>query len=858
MFRKSVLASAFSLILLPNAAGALGLGGIRTQSALNEPFSGQIDLLDVMPDEMDTIRVLLASQEEFRKVGATRPHFLTRLKFQPQVSSNGQALIRVTSSEPVREPFLDFLIEVNWPKGRLVKEFTVLLDPPATSNRRPPKVQQPAIQSSPRRARRGGPPPRVEPAKPPASVDRSAFPLRHGPVEPGAGLWRIARGMAPAAGATVAQTAMALYRNNQGAFFRGDINKLKVDRILEISTAEELFALDTRAADREFKSALRGESVTATPLTDITAALQPDDRLEIAGRAQPTPIVRVPAEAPPQSIPSQPPPAQAATDEGMPDPGATGPDLGVIEEDLLLVREAGESTRQETQELRGRILELEGQLADIQRLLKLSNERFAALQQAGSEPLANPRIKPTDGPPAAAELPREEPRTREGVQPTAVPAPDIASPASMPSPTPEGTTKTADARAQPNPERPFWESIPHSPLALTLTPGLLLLFLGWKILSRRKSPEETFTAEDLTLAAAATEDTRTGGPLADQTPANAPTETSSLFDDTENLDARSAEADAASKADVYIDYGRYREAEALLEKEVERSPDRLDIKYKLAEAYHGTENVQRMETLMEQIRQNGGDRVNPEQWQRLGSMLEGLKSASTEEAYPVPGSEEAPATAGVESARWQEPTFPPPIPPGLVREPQPELKTDAQAQDFAGEPDITSAQQPQSDMQDLFSQDFELDLEDLNIGSGSLASPADEEPAGLSGSASDLELQLDDLESLKDTDLPSFSSHTPLPERASADVLSSVPIDIMVDSLDISPVAQDTQDSGIASARWEVEAGTWAEVATKIDLARAYLEMEDPDAARVILDEVAQEGNEAQQAEAKEMMAQMR
>jgi len=187
MFRKSALASALSLALLPNVSDALGLGGIRAQSALNEPFAAQIDLLDVPADELDTVKVSLASDAEFSKVGAERPYFLTNLEFRPQVSSKGRAVIRVTSSEPIKEPFLDFLVQVDWPKGRLIKEYTVLLDPPVTVNRPPPR--------------------RMQLAQLPASVNASAFPMRHGPVQQGSNLWRIARNMAPAAGASVAQTA---------------------------------------------------------------------------------------------------------------------------------------------------------------------------------------------------------------------------------------------------------------------------------------------------------------------------------------------------------------------------------------------------------------------------------------------------------------------------------------------------------------------------------------------------------------------------------------------------------------------------------------------------------------------------
>jgi pilus assembly protein FimV len=136
MFRKLILASAVSLALAPAGAGAMGLGGIRTQSALYEPFEGEIDLLGVKLDQLDTLKVGLAPDAEFAKVGAALPHLLSRLRFKAQVSPEGRPVIRVTSLAPIREPYLDFLVQVNSSEGRLVKEYTVLLDPPTTVKRR--------------------------------------------------------------------------------------------------------------------------------------------------------------------------------------------------------------------------------------------------------------------------------------------------------------------------------------------------------------------------------------------------------------------------------------------------------------------------------------------------------------------------------------------------------------------------------------------------------------------------------------------------------------------------------------------------------------------------------------------------
>jgi pilus assembly protein FimV len=134
MHRKPTLLLATLAALIWGDAFALGLGNIQVFSALNQPFNAEIELVDIRPDELDAIKASLAGEKDFMKVGSERHYFLTGLRFRPQVSRGGQPVLSVTTSEPIREPYLDFLLEVNWPEGRMLKEYTVLLDLPV--NRR--------------------------------------------------------------------------------------------------------------------------------------------------------------------------------------------------------------------------------------------------------------------------------------------------------------------------------------------------------------------------------------------------------------------------------------------------------------------------------------------------------------------------------------------------------------------------------------------------------------------------------------------------------------------------------------------------------------------------------------------------
>ncbi|HDQ4507431.1 peptigoglycan-binding protein LysM, partial [Pseudomonas aeruginosa] len=131
--RTLVRAIAAASVLTSGMAHGLGLGEITLKSALNQPLDAEIELLEVRDLGSGEVIPSLASPEEFSKAGVDRLYYLTDLKFTPVVKPNGKSVIRVTSSKPVQEPYLNFLVQVLWPNGRLLREYTVLLDPPLYS-----------------------------------------------------------------------------------------------------------------------------------------------------------------------------------------------------------------------------------------------------------------------------------------------------------------------------------------------------------------------------------------------------------------------------------------------------------------------------------------------------------------------------------------------------------------------------------------------------------------------------------------------------------------------------------------------------------------------------------------------------
>ncbi len=147
MVRKLIKSLLSLSLIAPMSAFSLGLGDVHLHSALSERLDADIELLSVSSAEADSLNVSLASQETFAKVGLERPAILMYLKFEKVQDAAGNYTIKVTSKEPINEPFLDFMVEVNWRSGRVLREYTLLLDPPSGYVEAAPAVTAPAAAS---------------------------------------------------------------------------------------------------------------------------------------------------------------------------------------------------------------------------------------------------------------------------------------------------------------------------------------------------------------------------------------------------------------------------------------------------------------------------------------------------------------------------------------------------------------------------------------------------------------------------------------------------------------------------------------------------------------------------------------
>ena len=272
-------------LFLPDTGYALGLGEIEVNSALNQKLNADIELLSAVPEDAETIIVKLASRKEFLRAGLDRPYLLNDLRFK-SVLINGMPYIKVSSSGPIREPFLNFLVEIDWPNGHLLREYTVLLDPPvfmtehtsaaanvtpatlnnngfrpgsSASNGALPVVTPGVSVSSRPSSTTQAPVAQVQPGtvsqapftsqtnlipapviQQQSSINQSAGSYR---IKTGDTAWSLADAMRPDQSITVPQMMVAMLRANPESFINENINGLKRGYILRVPDYDQVASI---------------------------------------------------------------------------------------------------------------------------------------------------------------------------------------------------------------------------------------------------------------------------------------------------------------------------------------------------------------------------------------------------------------------------------------------------------------------------------------------------------------------------------------------------------------------------------------------------------------------------------------
>jgi pilus assembly protein FimV len=387
---------------------ALGLGDIRVLSRPGQPLVAEIPVISNEPGELENARVALASPATFARVGLEPPQgVVSELQFQFSQDQRGRAVIRVTSNTPVSQKAISFLIEVDWGQGRLVREYSALVDSPNTAAAiAEPVIEAPAASAENRIVREVEAPPPAEPlpaetppptaaapAEAPVATEAPApRPARPAPVaslqpgdeltvRSGQTLSGIAAQMA-GAGQTLDQTMVALLRANPEAFIGGNINRLKAGAVLRTPAQDELArvgAAEARAMVREQAAQWRQARAPVPQPAEAGAVATP---VASSTAAQAAPTTAASAAAAGARLEIAPAVASDAKNAGTTSgTGAGGEGDMAANEQLQQAHEDIASRDAEIQELRTRVGELEKLKQDQQKLIAMKDTDLAAAQQ---------------------------------------------------------------------------------------------------------------------------------------------------------------------------------------------------------------------------------------------------------------------------------------------------------------------------------------------------------------------------------------------------------------------------------------------------------------------------------------------
>ena len=924
--RKLVLAIAAASALSSGMAQALGLGGLTVKSTLNQPLLAEIELTEVQDLNASQVVPSLATSAEFAQAGVGRVAILDDLTFTPVVNPGGKSVLRITSTKPIRDPYVKFLVQVLWPNGRALREYSLLLDPPKFS----PQTAAAAAQL-PSTA------PNAAPAPAPAAETPAPAPSTPAPApEPkftqyttanNDTLWEIAERVKN--GGTVQQTMLAIQALNPDAFIAGNINRLKKGQVLRLPSPQESTAL-------------------AQPRAVAEVAEQ--NRAWREGRRMPSGARQVDATRRDRAgaAPSQIDAKDNLSLVSAAKPGAKGAasDNADVSNQLATTQESLDSTRRDNAELKSRMTDLQSQVDKLQRLIQLKNDQLAKMQASGAtvpppvDP-ANPAVSPNSvtNPNNAANpamqaqvVPGAAAPDAAGKAPNEI-APEDALPvdgAAVTSATPDQALIVPTEPVADEDHRSALDKILSSPMLMGLIGGgaLLVLLLLLLLLARRRNAlieaerhrqmaralsEESDFASDMDMPASSFEGLETPAPHAKTPPAPTVAEP-----------VREHPADALVQAEIHIAYGRTNQAVAVLEDAIKHEPQRSDLRLKLMEVYAEQDNQSGFVAQARQLIATGKNHAEVEELKsRYPSMAAAAAAAAGVAAAAALASEMD--ARYVEELLHDEPDVA--AQPAPVVEPVNEVPLDeefdnafdlslddldsqspaaapnsAVAQNnaatddldldapFAGstsddldfdailrEQQATSAAAAPSDLDD-----FDLDLAEdqpalkaeddylLGMEDELRDLPPFEQPAALGASRPAVE---DDIDLPADFDLSLADEiETEQASQAFASEIDDVnaELDRLSQSLEQPPIAKPFDTPADASPRFTEEDALLAddepefdflsgtdEAATKLDLARAYIEMGDADGARDILDEVVAEGDDGQKTEARDMLSRL-
>jgi pilus assembly protein FimV len=895
-FSRKTLSAAIASVLLLSTAHAAGLGKLTVLSALGQPLRAEIELTSVSGDELTGLVPKLASVEAFRQANVDFNVALMSLRFAIE-QRGGRQLIRVTSQQPLNEPFIDMLLELSGPNGRLVREYTFLLDPPDLRASQPAQVAPAPAQGATKAPQASS---QSTPTAPPASNSRQAAPSMRKPAQPASaadsagGEYRVRVGdtlagianQYKANGISLDQMLVALFRANPDAFAGKNMNRLKAGEILSVPSDE----IARNVGKTEARSIVVAQSADfntyRSRLAGHVAAAAPQKSAESAQSASGKITAKVEEKASP---------ANESKDKLKLSGAMAAPGSGAEQSAAGAVSAADRiASEKAIAEANARVKELEKNVSDLQKILELKNKSLAEQQAKAEAKPETPAAKAIDTPaaaPAAATAEASKPAMAPSVKPA---APVVAKP-KRPVPAPA-----------PVPEPSFIDELTDNPLVL---PGLGVLLVGLGALgiysARRKKQSRSFEDSIITDSSLKANSLfgSTGGQSVDT---NNSVFNSSFAPSASQLDTN--EVDPVAEADVYIAYGRDAQAEEILKEALRTQPERHAVRVKLLEIYSNRKDLRAFEVLATEL--YGMTKGEGDEWAQAAAM-----GAAIDPNNPLyAGSSKVPRNSGTDASGLVAPTQPldeqglatllattqsgvspetinsletdtsyfsntalasemplqPPVPENV---PEPAPKAPSNDLDFDLDGMMQDVEVPNTIQRpvvaepsaDMASIDFDF-LDEPNIAQ----TAAPQEPAIPVG-GHDEPVLADDLSSLEDISAPVSNEVPPMefdvsaPAEAPADPVQAstadpLDFDLSDISLELSPSENHAEpEVTIPRLNDEASAGVSppssdAEMATKLDLAVAYQEIGDKEGARELLDEVLKGGSSEQSERAKALL----
>ncbi|WP_332061325.1 FimV/HubP family polar landmark protein [Variovorax sp. PBS-H4] len=847
-------------------ATALALGRLNVQSALGEPLRAEIEVTEIVPAEADGLKVNIASAEAFNAAGVPYNPALADVRASLQRRADGRYVVRLSSNRMLSEPFIDLLIEVNWNSGRVVRDYTVLLDPPRgrTATAAAPIVPiAPQISAAP--VPRSAPavtqaPSRRAPAAAvtaPAAPSESERSVRTGAgeqqvtVRPGDTASKIAGAYKPA-DVSLDQMLVALLRANPGAFIGGNVNRMKAGAVLDVPGAAQAAAVSGDEAKRTVTAQSRDFGDYRRRLAENAPASQvAQAERQVKGQLQ--------ANVEDRNA------ANAAADKLRVTQGGAGRQT---EEQLARTRQAQESST--------RVAELSKNIDELNKLQAASGSQPAAagstapavapagaapsaVAPAAGAPGAAPASGAAAGSPAAPALPTAlAPAASAPTTATTVaPAPAAAASAAATAPAPAPVVAAAAGKtptAAPAPAPGFFDELLANPLILGVAALIALLvgFLLYRVLGRKRRE----AGESVFLESRIPKDSffgASGGESVD-TKNRGNSVVSSLSYSPSQLDA--GDVDPVAEADVYLAYGRDLQAEEILREALRVTPERTAIHLKLLEIHAKRRDLRAYEALASDVHKLTGGTGSD--WNRVAEMGKELDPGNP--LYEAGGrnvtAAEAAAFAGTLAAATATPAAPAaaPAPAPAVAAPPPAFVPSVAPLDFDLDlskppaPTPVSASLPQSQVQ------VPSQAPRTTVTNGSHSGPT------VPNSKPDLHNDFDTAPGFLEptTVRAPLISNDDMSQPAT--LRAGLPGDSGFIEFDMSSMAGLRAPADTERGRLEPMAEESGESphAIKLSLARELKALGDVEGARSLVEEVAADGSGDVKAEAKQLLGQLR